>query len=226
MLYILIVNLIISSFYFVNSFATTPEELIESYNKTPPLINYYPYGDFSFEDKKIKWSTFNNLRRKTGSAFYALGEPLFVEGYIKDVNGVPIDGVSIRMIQANSNGVYNNMSEKTDGLYDENFAGNGITVTDNRGYYRFLTVFPGYYNKRAPHLHMLIEHPKYGRIETEVFFQHHPRNANDYKYKKLSIEQRKIATAEVLFLDPSDKEAGKKAIFNVMFNVMQPTKEI
>jgi protocatechuate 3,4-dioxygenase beta subunit len=225
MLYKLIITLIISSFCF-NVFAKSPEEALRRVKEIPPIINYYPYSTFSFEDERIKWNSFNNLRRKSGSAFYAIGEPLFLEGYITDVNDVPIDNVQIKLIQANANGVYDHLIEKTDALYDANFANNGITITDNRGYYRFLTVFPGYYNNRAPHLHVVFEHAKYGRIETEIFFENHPRNAGDPKYRRLTENQKKNVTAFVYFINPKEKELGKKVVFNLIFNTNQTTKTI
>jgi protocatechuate 3,4-dioxygenase beta subunit len=230
MFYKITVYFLISSFclaiFAKKVLANTPEEMLTKYEDIPPNIDYYPFSDFSFDDKRIKWNAFNNLRRKSGSAFYAIGEPLFLEGYITDINDVPIDNVQVKLVQANSNGIYNHLVEKTDALHDSNFAGNGVTYTDNRGYYRFLTVFPGYYNNRAPHLHVVFEHNKHGRIETEIFFENHPRNKTDPKYKKLTVMQKKNVTANVFFINPNEKELGKKALFNITFNTNQTTKAL
>lgn len=225
MRYIVLFCFLFSSF-FVKAFAKSPEEVLMQYQNIPPVINYYPYSDFSFEDDRIKWSQFNNLRRKQGSALFAVGEQLFVEGYIKDINGIPIDNVMIKLIQTNSNGVYNHMVEKTNALYDSNFNGNGITYTDNRGYYRFLTVFPGHYNRRAPHIHVKFEHVKHGTIETEIYFKNHPRNTGDPKYSKLTKKEKALVTADVYFINESSKELGKRIVFNVIFNANQTTKEL
>lgn len=232
MSYNLLLNLLISSFCFTffiktfsGAFAKSPENVLEEYDKIPPTINYYPYSPFSFDDPKIEWHTYNDLRRKQGSAFFAIGEQLFVEGYVKDINNVPIDGVMVKLIQSNPNGVYNHMIEKTEALYDNNFSTNGIAITDNRGYYRFLTLFPGYYNRRAPHLHIRFESYKHGTIETEIYFQNHPRNDKDPKYTKLTKKERKLVTGETSFLDSNRKELGKKIRFDVIFNANQTTKE-
>jgi len=225
MRYIVFFCFFISSIFF-KAFAKSPEEVLIQYQNIPPIIDYYPYSDFSFDDEKIKWSQFNNLRRKQGSAIFAIGEQLFIEGYVKDIDGVPIDNVMIKLIQTNSNGVYTHMVEKNDALYDSNFNGNGITFTDNRGYYRFLSVFPGFYNRRAPHLHVRFEHPKHGIIETEIYFKNHPRNRTDPKYSKLTRRQKELVTADVYFINESSKELGKRIIFNVVFNANQTTKEL
>jgi protocatechuate 3,4-dioxygenase beta subunit len=232
MFYRITINFLISSLCLIVFFsqkislANTPEDVLMKYQTVPPMIDYYPYSDFSFDDVRIKWQTFNNLRRKIGSPFYAIGEPLFVEGYVKDINDVPIDNVQVRLIQANANGAYNHFLENDDALFDPNFAGNGVTYTDNRGYYRFLTVFPGYYNNRAPHLHVVFEHSKYGRIETEIFFENHPRNITDPKYKKLTLKQKKNVTGTVIFIDAKEKELGKKVFFDITFNTNQTTKTL
>lgn len=223
MFLIVLINLLISSFC-LTSFAKSPETVLEDYNKIPPTINYYPYSDFSFTDERIEWQTYNNLRRKQGSAFFAIGEKLFVEGYVRDINGIPIDGITIKLVQSNANGVYNHMSEKDDALYDNNFASNGISITDNRGYYSFITVFPGYYNNRAPHLHIKFESLKHGNIETEIFFENHPRNAKDPKYTKLTKQEKSLVTGITSFIDPSQKERGKKVRFDVTYNANQTTK--
>ena len=230
MFYKITIYFLISSFclaiFTKKTFANSPEEMLEKYKEIPPMIDYYPYSDFSFDDVRIKWNPFNNLRRKSGSAFFAIGEPLFLEGYLTDINNVPINNVQVKLVQANSNGVYNHLIEKTDALLDSHFAGNGVTYTDNRGYYRFLTVFPGYYNNRTPHLHVVFEHEKYGRIETEIFFENHPRNKTDPKYKKLTANQKKNVTASVFFINPKEKDLGKRAVFNVTFNTNQTTKTL
>jgi protocatechuate 3,4-dioxygenase beta subunit len=223
MFLIVLINLLISSFC-LTSFAKSPETVLEDHNKIPPTINYYPYSDFSFTDERIEWQTYNNLRRKQGSAFFAIGEKLFVEGYVKDINGIPIDGIVVKLVQSNANGVYNHMAEKEDALYDSNFASNGISITDNRGYYSFITVFPGYYNNRAPHLHIKLESLKHGIIETEIFFENHPRNAMDPKYTKLTKQEQKLLTGQTSFIDPRQKEQGKKVRFDLTYNANQTTK--
>jgi protocatechuate 3,4-dioxygenase beta subunit len=224
MIYILFINLLISSFCF-NVLAKSPEEVLYNYEEIPTEINYYPYSNFSFDDKDIKWNTSNNLRRKAGSSFFAIGEPLLVEGYILDTNGVPISGVEVRLIQTNASGVYTQMTLKTEALYDANFTGNGISITDNRGYYSFISIFPGYYNNRAPHLHIRINYQNL-QLETEIFFAGHPRNKTDYKYNKLTIESTKNATADVFFIDAKNKNKGKVARFDLVLNVSQGNKVI
>lgn len=227
MIYRLIITLIISSFCCFRVFAQNPQEAVVNYKYIPPTINYYTYLKvFGFDDDNIKWNASNNLRRKTGSAFFALGDLLVLDGYVTDIDNVPIDNVQVKIVQANANGVYNSLSSKEDALYDANFAGNGVTYTDNRGYYRFITIFPGYYNKRAPHLHALFMHEQHGVLETEIFFSNHPRNKNDYKYKQLTDRQKALLTADVFFINSEDKSQGKNAKFNVTLNTTQGNKRL
>lgn len=220
------VSVLVANVFGYAAYGKSPDNVIQNYKKVPPVINYYPYSDFSFDDKRLKWVPSNNLARKTGSAVYATGDPLFLEGYVADIDGIPIDNVTVKIVQSNSNGVYNHMVNKKDALYDDEFSANGIAITDNRGYYRFVTVFPGYYNNRAPHIHVQFEHPKHGMIETEIFFKDHPRNLKDPKYKKLTKAQQKLVTADAFYINKNDHAKGKKAVFNVIFNSNQITKDL
>lgn len=120
----------------------------------------------------------NNLRRKTGSTEFAKGDFIIIEGRLTDSNCVPISDAYIQIWHANSFGIYEhekgNFNKK-----DKNFKGSGATITDNLGYYRFLTIFPGSINGDAPHVNFIIQHKDFFPIETTMFFENHDSNLQD-----------------------------------------------
>ena len=55
------------------------------------------------------FSKTNNLRRKTGSPFMAKGKFLFIEGFVFDVVGVPVENAVVKIWQTNNFGYYNHL---------------------------------------------------------------------------------------------------------------------
>lgn len=220
---------LITTFFNISSIALakTAEEVMLQYENITPNIKHYEGSDFHFDDLRLGNFTSNNLSRKTGSAIFAIGEPLIIFGAVKDINNIPIDNVKVEIIQANSNGAYNHMISPNSALYDSNFTGAGTAVTNNNGEYMFITVFPGYYNDRAPHIHMRLTHIQHGQIETEVFFQNHERNTNDPKYRKLSKKEQGLVTGMTYYsVVPEGEDPYKILEFNIIFNTNQSTKSL
>ena len=111
----------------------------------------------------------------------APGEPCWVEGTVRDVNGQPLSGARIDVWQADD-----------DGFYDVQY-GDGRTsarahlFTDQNGRYRFWALTPTPYPipddgpvgdllaathrspMRAPHLHFMVSHPGMQTVVTHVF---------------------------------------------------------
>ena len=162
------------------------------------------------------FGTTNNLLQKTGSFYAAFGEPFYVQGTITDSFGVPISGAIVEIWQTNSAGKYQTLLEKNSDLIDKNFSMSGKTTTDNLGNYYFITIMPGFYLNRAPHINFNIYHPKFGKLETEMYFEDHPRNSTDYQYMSYSPQERKLLTAKVRLINIYDAKSTKIATFNIV----------
>lgn len=83
----------------------------------------------------------------------SLGIPLFLIIRVYDVdNGscIPIKGAKVDIWHANSGGVYSAVNDM--GTNGKNFL-RGYQVTDNNGTVRFTTIYPGWYQGRAIHIH-------------------------------------------------------------------------
>lgn len=139
-----------------------------------------------YPGKKIIKNT-SNLRRKTGIALIAAGDRIYFTGKIVDSDCVPVPEAFIEVWQADSVGAYSFKMGDMKPSKDPQFVGTGRTTTNNEGEFSFLTIFPGNYKNRAPHINFRITHPDFNETVGAVFFEYHPANAKDpvlAQYKK------------------------------------------
>ena len=168
--------------------------------------------------KPKKFNKNNNLTRKTGSFDVAVGEPLYIKGTVIDAFKIPIEGAIVKIWQTNAAGYYQTLLNSSSKYVDKNFMVSGQSTTDNLGRYGFVTIFPGFYDDRAPHINVIISHKKFGTIETEIYFDGHFRNEEDPIYLSYPEEDRKRLTASVSYVDNNDLSKGKIAIFNIVMD--------
>ncbi len=218
---VILFSLLLLQIFSINAAANSPESILSNRRYTTPTIDD---GD-SFA-RPQKFGKTNNLRRKSGSPFLAKGEYIMLEGYLTDLLNSPIENARIKIWQANHFGYYNHLLKNTEDYlkYDIDFAGSGISVTDNLGHFQFITIIPGYYGDRAPHIHFLIQHDLLqNEFETQMFFPGHPRNTYDPIYTTLGASQRALVTPKVILLtqNPGD---GKYALFNIKLDWIHPNK--
>jgi protocatechuate 3,4-dioxygenase beta subunit len=95
----------------------------------------------------------SDIRSDTSKGSVEQGIPLRLVIRVYDVdNGscVPLRGAKVDIWHANSQGVYSGVKDM--GTTEENFL-RGYQVTDNNGIVNFTTIYPGWYEGRAIHLH-------------------------------------------------------------------------
>ena len=165
--------------------------------------------------KPEKFEKSNNLRKKIGSFKLAKGEILYVKGIVTDAFGVPITNARLRIWQTNSAGKYHSLLNEDSEFIDHDFAMSGEASTDNLGQYGFITIFPGFYLDRAPHIHLIVEHPRFSSVETQIYFEDHERNKKDPNYLAYDKAERKMVTAEISYVNENNHELGKVAVFNI-----------
>ncbi len=180
--------------------------------KTPTPSRFFA-ADLSMPED---FATTNNLVKKTGSFYRAFGEIIFIQGTLTDSFNVPIDGAVIEIWQKNSAGKYHTLLESDSEFIDKYFNMSGRTVTDNLGNYHFITIMPGSTPGRAPHINMNVYHPKFGKLETEMYFLKHPYNETDYQYLSYSEEERKALTALVRSSDIMNPQSIKLCTFDLV----------
>jgi protocatechuate 3,4-dioxygenase beta subunit len=180
--------------------------------KKPTPARFF-VADISIPDK---FNTTNNLAKKVGSFFRAYGEIIFIKGTISDSFGVPIEGAIVEIWQANAAGKYHTLLDQDSEFVDQYFNMSGRAISDNLGNYDFITIMPGANLGRAPHINFNIYHPRFGKIETEMYFEDHPYNSSDYQYLAYEDEDRKMLTAKVRRTDFYDRNSIKICTFDIV----------
>jgi protocatechuate 3,4-dioxygenase beta subunit len=203
-----------------NAASSVPEIILANRKKITPEIVTKGHPDF--------FPSTNNLRRKAGSPFLAKGYFLSIEGYITDLVDVPVENVRIKMWQANHFGYYQHLVDPEDiDKFDQDFLGCGKTITDNLGYYSFITIDPGYYDNRAPHLHFSLQYDNYNDgkpFETTMFFPDHPFNVHDKDYMNLAANKKSLVTCNLEPIRLESPSSAKRALFNFKLDMMHPVK--
>lgn len=189
--------------------------------KTPTPSRFFT-ADLSMPDV---FGTTNNLAKKVGSFYRAFGEIIFLQGSVTDSFGIPITGVVVEIWQTNSAGKYHTLLEPGSEYIDKHFSMSGRTITDNLGNYHFITIMPGSNPGRAPHINMNLYHPKFGKLETEMYFQDHPYNDTDYQYLAYEDEERALITSVVYHSDIVNTKSIKVATFNIVLKGIHQYKK-
>lgn len=112
----------------------------------------------------------------------AVGERIRVHGRVMDEYGRPLRGTLVEVWQANAGGRYRHKKDTYFAPFDPNFGGCGRTITDDNGYYEFMTVKPGAYpwpnrgnDWRPAHIHFSLFGHSFGqRLITQMYFEGDP----------------------------------------------------
>lgn len=215
-------------FFSVNAFADDEGPII---NPTPlrPFQPMRPTPERLFKadiSMPSQFTSSNNLAKKPGSFYRAFGEIIFVQGTATDSFGLPIAGAIIEIWQTNSAGKYHTLLDAENEYIDKYFSMSGRTVTDNLGNYSFITVLPGGSVGRAPHINMNIYHPKFGKLETEVYFEKHPYNETDNQYLAYDEKDRAQLTAKVRHTEITNTKSIKICTFNIVLKGIHQYKRM
>jgi protocatechuate 3,4-dioxygenase beta subunit len=137
-----------------------------------------------------------------------LGERIVVSGRILDEDDRPVRRALVEVWQANAAGRYRHKVDQHDAPLDPNFSGAGRVLTDDFGFYRFVTIKPGAYPWknhanawRPAHIHFsLFGAGLLTRLVTQMYFPGDPLLALDPIYNCVNDErarQRMISSFDI-----------------------------
>jgi protocatechuate 3,4-dioxygenase beta subunit len=114
----------------------------------------------------------------TGRGGEPIGERIIVHGRMTDASGRPIRRSLIEVWQANAAGRYVHKGDQHPAPLDPHFTGAGRTLTDDDGWYRFVTIKPGAYPWRnhpnawrPAHIHFSVFGRAFAqRLITQMYF--------------------------------------------------------
>src|SRR5215208_8427784 len=130
-----------------NQSCTLTPSLIEE-EGTPQQIE----GPYFVDDMPNR----SDIRSDRSEGSVQQGIPLYLVLHVYDVdNGscIPLSGAQVDIWHANSQGVYSGVQDAGTG---EMMYLRGYQVTDDNGTVRFTTVYPGWYEGRAIHIHVKV----------------------------------------------------------------------
>lgn len=112
----------------------------------------------------------------------AIGPRIIVHGRVVDETGRPVPNTLVEVWQANAGGRYRHEKDTYFAPLDPNFGGCGRTITDDAGFYEFMTIRPGAYpwpnranDWRPMHIHFSIFGTGFGqRLITQMYFEGDP----------------------------------------------------
>lgn len=180
---------------------------------TPDVVSgpFYPTGDRADEDV--------DLTRIEGRSDQAQGTYIRVRGRVLDEACEPVEGATVELWQADTNGRYRHERDTSSAPIDPGFQGWGEATTDEDGRYGFKTVKPAPYptspgsdDMRTPHIHFRTFHPDHHERVTQMFFEGEALNESDFIVQDLSKAERKS-----LILSPTPAEGVEEDVY--VFNL-------
>ncbi|MGH9314079.1 MAG: protocatechuate 3,4-dioxygenase subunit beta [Vicinamibacterales bacterium] len=129
-------------------------------------------------------------RQSTGEP---LGEKIVVAGRVLDSGGRPVRDSLVELWQSNAAGRYTDDADRHQAPLDPHFRGLGRVLTDEHGWYRFITIKPGAYPWenhpkawRPAHIHFSLFGESYAeRLITQMDFPGDPLLAIDPIYNSV-----------------------------------------
>ncbi|MEW6635920.1 MAG: protocatechuate 3,4-dioxygenase subunit beta [Actinomycetota bacterium] len=126
-----------------------------------------------------------------------LGERIIVHGRVLDGDGRPVRNSLVEIWQANAAGRYTHAGDRHPAPLDPNFSGAGRTLTDDDGYYRFVTIKPGAYPWknhdnawRPAHIHFSLFGEAFrSRLITQMYFPGDPLFYQDPIFQSVRDEK-------------------------------------
>ena len=177
-----------------------------------------------FYPDKLPLDTDNDLIVINDSITPAIGEVTHLTGRVMDLQGKPLRNAKVEIWQKNAAGKYHSLLDPRSEYIDKHFSMSGRSITDNLGNYSFITILPGGSPGRAPHINMNVSHPKFGKLQTEVYFEKHPFNESDFQFMSYPEEDRKALIPKVKHTEILNTRSIKICTFDVVMKGVQQFK--
>ena len=162
-----------------------------------------PSREYMDDNEPEKFSTTNNLLRKSGANPLYCGQKILLNLLVVDKNCVPISDAKIYLWQVGCDKKYPYIPLRTRvdrSLFQaesgSTFRGSGITTTNNFGEAKFVTIYPPAMDKDGSHVNVRVEHKDLGVFQTKIFLKNHDLiESDDYEI----IDTRIVAPWENIF---------------------------
>lgn len=142
------------------------------------------------------------------------GERIIVTGRVVDDSGRGVAHSLVEIWQTNAAGRYRHSKDEHPAPLDPNFSGAGRTLTDENGFYRFVTIKPGAYPWRnhhnawrPAHIHFSLVGPAFvTRLITQMYFPGDPLFAFDPIFQSIPSEKARQRLVAKFDMDTTQPE--------------------
>jgi protocatechuate 3,4-dioxygenase, beta subunit len=160
-----------------------------------------------------------------------VGERIIVRGRVLDGDGHAVSYSLIEIWQANAAGRYAHAKDDHPAPLDPNFTGTGRTLTDNDGFYSFVTIKPGAYPWRnhdnawrPAHIHFSLFGPALvTRLITQMYFPGDPLFAYDPILQSIPDERARQRLVSKLDLETTKPEWALGYRFDIVLRGREST---
>jgi len=134
----------------------------------------------------------------------APGRHITLSGQIFDANGAPVPDAQLELWQADDQGRFAGYDPAESGVVSEGFAGFARVAVDERGAFKFHTVYPGSVatldgTAQAPHIVVMLSmRGILKHLYTRIYFAEDPRNTEDLVLSSVPAERRKTLFAQLI----------------------------
>lgn len=137
--------------------------------------------------------TTNSPERSNLTSANGRAQKIKVFGEVMDQFCQPVSGAMLDFWQSDERGVYDNRSDRLRGHQFSNI----------KGKFSLLSLMPGVYTGRAPHLHVKVQRKNGPLPTTQLYFPNHPRNRQDFLFdQRLVSDVRELGLFDK-FIFPS-----------------------
>lgn len=143
-----------------------------------------------------------------GQAARATGTVLHLQGRVLDTAGNPLPGATVEIWQCDAQGIYDHPRQPGRERRDAAFQGYGRVSTDSRSAYRFRTLKPVAYPGRTPHIHVKVATREGRNLTSQFYLAGEPMNANDFVYRSIARDPRRLERVEMQLEPAPGIEAG------------------
>ncbi|WP_037495256.1 protocatechuate 3,4-dioxygenase subunit beta [Solirubrobacter soli] len=143
-----------------------------------------------------------------------IGQRIIVHGHVKEDDGRAVPNTLVEIWQANAGGRYRHRWDNWPSPIDPNFTGAGRCLTDDKGYFRFVTIRPGAYPWgnhanawRPAHIHFsLFGRAFTQRLVTQMYFPDDPLFFQDPMYNSVADRDPEAAKRMISAFDYESTE--------------------
>lgn len=149
------------------------------------------YPPRAWRERWTDWDADLTRVQRGSEVATAQGEWLGLQLNVVDTRDRIIDNAEVEIWQCDALAHYHHPKvAQTEGRYDPAFQGFGATRSAADGSARFRTIKPVPYPGRTPHIHVLLRHPSFGELASQLFVAGHPGNERDFLWRRLGEDER------------------------------------